>query len=162
MTEENVQAHLNDCSQHSSKFICHECGMVSEIFCDTCTCFIFNSKLILFSKTNFFLNYSCCFFRSMKYLTWVSHPYLQRGTMKKWSKGMMKWWREKTKKLKLKNISLKNTCINQVLLQLKHIWLLPFFLTHSFQWTYSTLILVVTNIKQFLHFNLCLWLNFKK
>ena len=32
MTEENIQAHLNDCSQHSSKFICRECGMVSEIF----------------------------------------------------------------------------------------------------------------------------------
>ena len=31
MTEENIQAHLNDCSQHSSKFICRECGMVSEI-----------------------------------------------------------------------------------------------------------------------------------
>ena len=32
MTEENIQAHLNDCSQHSSKFICLECGMVSENF----------------------------------------------------------------------------------------------------------------------------------
>ena len=32
MTEENIQAHLNDCSQHSSKFICRECGMVSEHF----------------------------------------------------------------------------------------------------------------------------------
>ena len=32
MAEENIQAHLNDCSQHSSKFICHECGMVSENF----------------------------------------------------------------------------------------------------------------------------------
>ena len=32
MTEENIQAHLNDCSQHSSNFICHECGMVSENF----------------------------------------------------------------------------------------------------------------------------------
>ena len=32
MTEENIQVHLNDCSQHSSKFICHECGMVSENF----------------------------------------------------------------------------------------------------------------------------------
>ena len=32
MTEENIQAHLNDCSQHSSKFICCECGMVSENF----------------------------------------------------------------------------------------------------------------------------------
>ena len=32
MTEENIQAHLNDFSQHSSKFICRECGMVSENF----------------------------------------------------------------------------------------------------------------------------------
>ena len=53
MTEENIQAHFNDCSQHSSKLICRECGMVSEISCDTCTFFIFNSKLILFSKTKF-------------------------------------------------------------------------------------------------------------
>ena len=53
MTEENIQAHLNDCSQHSSKFICCECGMASKISCDTCTSIIFNSKLILFSKTNF-------------------------------------------------------------------------------------------------------------
>ena len=51
ISEENVQAHLNDCSQHPSKFICYECGMVSEISCNTCTSFIFNSKLILFSKT---------------------------------------------------------------------------------------------------------------
>ena len=51
MSEEDIQAHLNDCSQHSSKFICHECEMVSEFSCDTCTSFIFNSKLILFSKT---------------------------------------------------------------------------------------------------------------
>ena len=28
MTEENIQAHLNDCSQHSSKFICCECGVI--------------------------------------------------------------------------------------------------------------------------------------
>ena len=55
MTEENIQAHLNDCIQHLSRFICCECGMVSEISCDTCTFFIFNSKLILFSKTIFFL-----------------------------------------------------------------------------------------------------------
>ena len=53
MSEEEIQVHLNDCSQHSSKFICHECGMGSEISCDTCTSFIFNSKLILFSKTKF-------------------------------------------------------------------------------------------------------------
>ena len=53
MTKENIQAHLNDCSQHSSKFIWRECEMVSKISCDTCTSFIFNSKLILFSKTKF-------------------------------------------------------------------------------------------------------------
>ena len=49
MTEENIQAHLNDCSQHSSKFICHECGMVSENFLVAhALLFIFNSKLIKF------------------------------------------------------------------------------------------------------------------
>ena len=47
MTEENIQAHLNDCSQHSSKFICRECGMVSENFLVAhALLFIFNSKLI--------------------------------------------------------------------------------------------------------------------
>ena len=46
MTEENIQAHLNDCSQHSSKFICHECGMVSENFLVAhALLFIFNSKI---------------------------------------------------------------------------------------------------------------------
>ena len=47
MTEENMQAHLNDCSQHSSKFICHGCGMVSENFLvPHALLFIFNSKFI--------------------------------------------------------------------------------------------------------------------
>ena len=53
MTEENTQAHLNDCSQHSSKFICCECGMVNEISCGTCTSFIFNSNLFYLFKTKF-------------------------------------------------------------------------------------------------------------
>ena len=53
MSEEDIQAHLNDCNQHSSKFICRECGMVSEISCDTGTSFIFNSKLIIFTKIFF-------------------------------------------------------------------------------------------------------------
>ena len=53
MTEENIQAHLNDCSQHSSKFICHECGMVSEISCDTCT-FYFQFKTYFIFKDNVF------------------------------------------------------------------------------------------------------------
>ena len=132
MTEENIQTHLNDCSQHSSKFICHEYGMVSDNFLVAhALLFIFNSKLKNLK------NYLHCFFRSMKHLTWASHPYLQRETMKKWSKGMMKLWREQTRKLKLKNVKKlkKKPCINQVLLQLEHIWLFPFFLTHSFQWT---------------------------
>ena len=47
MTEENIQAHLNDFSQHSSKFICCECGMVSEHFLVAhALLFIFNSKFI--------------------------------------------------------------------------------------------------------------------
>ena len=91
MSEENIQAHFNDCSQHSSKFICRECGMVSENFtickklycsqhsseficrecrisCSTCT------SILQFKKKH----YSYCFFRSMKHLTQASHPYLQR------------------------------------------------------------------------------------
>ena len=48
MTEENIQAHLNDRSQHSSKFICRECGMVSENFLVThALLFIFNSKFTI-------------------------------------------------------------------------------------------------------------------
>ena len=87
MTEENIQAHLNGCSQHSSKFICHECGMVSENFLVAhALLFIFNSNIY---KKNF-KYYSHCFFRSMKHLTQVSHPYLQRETTKKWNKKMMK------------------------------------------------------------------------
>ena len=35
MSEENIQTNLNDHSQHSSKLISHECGMVSVISCDT-------------------------------------------------------------------------------------------------------------------------------
>ena len=53
MTEENIQANLNDCSQHSSKFICHECGMVSEnCLVSHALLFIFNSKInkIFFKK----------------------------------------------------------------------------------------------------------------
>ena len=84
MTEENIQAHLNDCSQHSSKFICRECGMVSENFL-VAHALLFNSKCYNLKK-----NYLHCFFRSMKHLTRASHPYLQRETTKKWSKKMMK------------------------------------------------------------------------
>ena len=91
MTEENVQAHLNDCSQHSSKFICCECGMVSKNFLWHMHFFLFSiQNLFYISKTKFLKNYSHCFFRSMKHLTRASHPYLQRETMKKWSKKMMK------------------------------------------------------------------------
>ena len=54
MAEENVQAHLNDCNQHSSKFICRKCGMVSEISCGTCTSFYFQFKTnFIYSKQNF-------------------------------------------------------------------------------------------------------------
>ena len=106
MTEENIQAHLNDCSQHSSKFICRGCGMVSENFLWHMHFFLFSiQNLFYLFKTKFLKNYSHCFFRAMKHLTWTSNPYLQRETMKKWSKRMMKWWREQTRKLKLKNVS---------------------------------------------------------
>ena len=49
MTEENIQAHLNDCSQHLSKFICRECGMVSENFL-VAHALLFNSKFYNFLK----------------------------------------------------------------------------------------------------------------
>ena len=56
MTEENILAHLNDCSQHSSKFICRECGMVSENFLVAhALLFIFNSKFYNFLKKLFTL-----------------------------------------------------------------------------------------------------------
>ena len=56
MTEENIQAHLDDCSQHSSKFICHECGMVSENFLVAhALLFIFNSKFYNLKKKLFAL-----------------------------------------------------------------------------------------------------------
>ena len=91
MTEEKIQAHLNDCSQHSSKFICHECGMVSENFLWYMHFFLFSiQNLFYLFKTKFKKNYLHYFFRSMKHLTRASHPYLQRETMKKWSKRMMK------------------------------------------------------------------------
>ena len=91
ITEENIQAHLNDCSQHSSKFICHECGMVSENFLWHMHFFLFSiQNLFHLLKTTLFKNYSHCFFRSMKHLIRASHSYLQRETMKKWSRKMMK------------------------------------------------------------------------
>ena len=91
MTEENIQVHLNDCSQHSSKSICHECGMVSENFLWHMHLFLFSiPNLFYLFKTKFFKNYLHCFFISMKHLTVASHPYLQRETMKKWIKRMMK------------------------------------------------------------------------
>ena len=56
MTEENIQAYLNDCSQHSSKFICHECGMISENFLVAhALLFIFNLKFYNFFKKLFAL-----------------------------------------------------------------------------------------------------------
>ena len=51
MTEGNIQAHLNNYSQHSSKFICHECEMVSENFLVAhALLFIFNSKFYILKK----------------------------------------------------------------------------------------------------------------
>ena len=91
MTEENIQGHLNDYSQHSSKFICHEYGMVSENFLWHMHFFLFSiQNLFYLFKTKFLKNYLHCFFRSMKHLTQASHLYLQRETMKKWSKRIMK------------------------------------------------------------------------
>ena len=50
MTEENIQARLNDCSQHLSKFICHECGMVSENFLWHMHFFLFSIQNKIFKK----------------------------------------------------------------------------------------------------------------
>ena len=53
MTEENIQAHLNECSQHSSKFICCECGMVSENFLWHMHFFYFQFKTyFIYSRQN--------------------------------------------------------------------------------------------------------------
>ena len=58
MTEENIQGHLNDCSQHSLKFICHECDMVSENFLWHMYFFLFSiQNLFYLFKTKFFKNY---------------------------------------------------------------------------------------------------------
>ena len=55
MTEENIQAHLNDCSQHLSKFISCECGMVSENFLWHMIFFYFQFKTcFIFLRQNFF------------------------------------------------------------------------------------------------------------
>ena len=63
MTEENIHAHLNGCSQHSSKFICCECGMISENFLWHMHFFLFSiQNLFYLFKTKFFKNYLHCFF----------------------------------------------------------------------------------------------------
>ena len=61
-----------------------------KISCGTCTSFIFNSKLILFFKEKIFKKLFALFLQIHEHLTRASHPYFQRETMKKWSKGMMK------------------------------------------------------------------------
>ena len=121
------------CSQHSSEFICRECKMVSENFLVAHTLLFYNYSHYFFFKKH----YSHCFFRSMKHLTQASHPYLERETTKR-AKKMM----EETDK-KIKNV--RNICINLYHKPRQLFNYLLFFLTHSFQWTYSTLILVVTS-----------------
>ena len=54
MSGENIQAHLNDYSQHSSKSICSECGIVSDISCDTCTSLFSIQNLFYFRRQIFF------------------------------------------------------------------------------------------------------------
>ena len=59
MTEENIQAHLNNCSQHSSKSICCECGMVSENFLWHMYFFLFSiQNLFYLFKTKFKKNFA--------------------------------------------------------------------------------------------------------
>ena len=71
MTEENIQAHLNDCSQHSAKFICRECGMVSENF-------LWYMHFFLFSIQNLFYSFKTIFFFKLFALFLQIHetPYL--------------------------------------------------------------------------------------
>ena len=104
MTEENIQAHLNDCSQHSSKFICHECGMVSENFL-VAHALLFNSKFYNLKKKLFAL-----------FLQIHETPYLSFSSLssKRDHKEMEQEddeMMEETDK-KIKNV--RNTCINQV------------------------------------------------
>ena len=61
MTEDNMQANLNDCSQHLSKFNCRECGMVSENFLVAhALLFIINSKLIVFIQNKITKKQTIC------------------------------------------------------------------------------------------------------
>ena len=83
MTEENIQAHLNDCSQHSSKFA-------------------------LFLQI-----------QETPYLSFPS-PSSKRDH-EEMEQGDDEVMEGTDKKRKPKNVSLKKTCINQVLLQLEHI-----------------------------------------
>ena len=70
MTEENIQVHLNDCSQHSSKFICHECGMISENF-------LWHMHFFFFSIQNLFYLFNTKFFKNFTlFLQLHETPYL--------------------------------------------------------------------------------------
>ena len=71
MTEEDIQAHLNDCSQHSSKYICPECGMVSENF-------LWHMHFFLFSIQNLFYLFKTKFLKKLFALFLQIHetPYL--------------------------------------------------------------------------------------
>ena len=98
MTEENIQAHLNDCSQHSSKFICRECGMVSENFL-VAHALLFNSKLL---------------FALFLQIHETPYPSFSSLSSKRDHKEMEQEddeMMEETDK-KIKNV--RNTCINQV------------------------------------------------
>ena len=103
MTEENIQAHLNDCSQHSSKFICHECGMVSENFL-VAHALLFNSKFTIFKKL----------FALFLQIHETPYPSFSSLSSKRDHKEMEQEddeMMEETDK-KIKNV--RNTCINQV------------------------------------------------
>ena len=76
MTEENIQAHLNDCSQHSSKFICCECGIVSENFLWHMHFFLFSiQNLFYLIKTKFFKKLFALFLQIQE-RTYLSFPSL--------------------------------------------------------------------------------------
>ena len=104
MTEENIQAHLNDCSQHSSKFICRECGMVSEHFL-VAHALLFNSKFYNLKKKLFAL------FLQIHETPYPSFSSLSSKRDQKEMEQEDDEMMEETDK-KIKNV--RNTCINQV------------------------------------------------
>ena len=106
MTEENIQTHLNDCSQHSSKFICLECGMVSENFLWHMHFFYFQFKTyFIYSRQNLKKKLFALFLQIHE-TPYPSFPSLSsKRDHDEMEQGDDEVWREQRRKLKLKNAS---------------------------------------------------------